>query len=143
MKKFVSLFLVVLLCLAMIPMQAFAAESNSHAEDCTRAEQSKGCTHPQIIIYETNPDGYVSVGSSGHKLRYKHSGICTLCGQPAFKYTYGPLEAHAAPSVYAAECDGTWQTHHCRCPICKGNETIRRVRCPVGPHTGLCPALPV
>lgn len=35
MKKFVSLFLVVMLCLLTVPMQAFALESNLHAEEHT------------------------------------------------------------------------------------------------------------
>ena len=49
MKKLVSLFLVAMLCLAMIPMQAFAAESEEHAEDCTRVEQSKGGSSPHFV----------------------------------------------------------------------------------------------
>ena len=101
MKKFVSLFLVVVLCLLTVPMQAFALESDLHAEEHTQAEQTRGCSHPEIIVYETNPDGYVSVGSNGHKMQYKHSGICTSCNQTASMYTYGALEAHATPSIYA------------------------------------------
>lgn len=72
MKKFVSLFLVVVLCLLTVPMQAFALESDLHAEEHTQAEQTRECSHPEIIVYETNPDGYVSVGSNGHKMQYKH-----------------------------------------------------------------------
>ena len=143
MKKFVSLFLVVVLCLLTVPMQAFALESDLHAEEHTQAEQTRGCSHPEIIVYETNPDGYVSVGSNGHKMQYKHSGICTSCNQTASMYTYGALEAHATPSIYAAECNGTWQPHHYYCRPCGGNETIRQIRCPAGPHTGGCTVLPV
>ena len=72
MKKFVSLFLVVVLCLLTVPMQAFALESDLHAEEHIQAEQTRGCSHQEIIVYETNPDGYVSVGSNGHKMQYKH-----------------------------------------------------------------------
>ena len=89
MKKFVSLFLVVVLCLLTVPMQAFALESDLHAEEHTQAEQTRGCSHPEIIVYETNPDGYVSVGSNGHKMQYKHSGICTSCNQTASMYSVG------------------------------------------------------
>lgn len=35
MKKFVSLFLVVTLCLLTVPMQAFALERNLHTEEHT------------------------------------------------------------------------------------------------------------
>ena len=143
MKKIVSLFLVVMLCLTMIPVQTFAAEGDLHAEECVHVEQSKGCNHPTMIITQTEPAGYVSVGNNGHKQRFKNSGICAVCYQPVVGYTYGPLESHAESSIYAAECDGTWQTHYCHCPTCGGNDTIRRVRCPAGPHTGLCPVLPV
>lgn len=69
--------------------------------------------------------------------------INTSCNQTASMYTYGPLEAHATPSIYAAECNGTWQTHHYYCRPCGGNETIRQMRCPAGPHTGGCTVLPV
>ena len=72
MKKFVSLFLVVVLCLLTVPMQAFALESDLHAVEHIQAEQTRGCSHQEIIVYETNPDGYVSVGSNGHKMQYKH-----------------------------------------------------------------------
>ena len=40
MKKFVSLFLVVVLCLLTVPMQAFALESDLHAEEHTQEEDA-------------------------------------------------------------------------------------------------------
>ena len=156
MKKFVSLFLVVALCITVFPLQTFATEDCVHPEKCSHTDHVKEDAHTEraLVCTCSNPvldgstivttnDGYVSHNSNYHKMRYKHTGLCLICGKTATVYTYGPLVAHATSIIYAAECDGTWQTHYCHCPTCGGNDTIRRVRCPAGPHTGLCPVLPV
>lgn len=142
MKKFVSLFLVAVLCIAVLPLQAFAAEDHVHSEECSHVEHSKGCSHPVIIVEQTDPDGYMIVGNDGHKQRYKNSGTCAICHKPAVKYTYGALQAHNW-SIYAASCDGTMQTLQYHCRTCGGGHKSDPKPCPAGPHTGGCPVLPV
>lgn len=139
MKKIVSIFLVVMLCLLLVPMQTSASESVEHVEE------AKGHTHVYPLENTKHRAEYRTYqnSSSQHQTRTRYSIKCLYCSEEFVWYTSWELENHAPSSIYAAECDGTWQTHHYHCRLCGGNETINRVKCPAGPHTGLCPVLPV
>ncbi|MBR4436048.1 MAG: hypothetical protein IKZ82_05760 [Clostridia bacterium] len=138
MKKFVSLLLVAVLCIAVLPLQAFAAVSDEHVDE------PKGHTHvirPQDIV--TKPlNTYVHHDDTNHKMVYVNSVKCKECGALLTWNSYGAPVLHDRISVYSASCDGTWQKHYGTCLTCNGYG-YKRVKCPAGPHTGACPYLPV
>lgn len=156
MKKIVSLFLVAVLCIAVLPMQAFAAEGHVHSEECAHSDHGKEDAHTEraLVCTCSNPvvdlstivtieDRYISHDNSYHRMRYKNEAPCLICGKTVTEYTYGPLVSHDSWGVYAASCNGNIQTLHYRCRTCDGGLKIMRKKCPGGPHSGGCNYLPV
>ncbi|MBR4436050.1 MAG: hypothetical protein IKZ82_05750 [Clostridia bacterium] len=154
MKKFVSLFLIAVLCIAVLPLQAFAAEDHVHSEECSRTDHVKEDVYAERVLVCTcsNPvldgstivtieDRYISHNNSYHKMRYKNVGLCLICSKTATVYTYGPLMSHNW-SVYDGSCNGTMQTLQYSCRLCNGHKTVQK-NCPGGPHIGGCNYLPV
>lgn len=156
MKKFVSLFLVAVFCIAMLPLQAFAAGDHVHSEECSRtdhvkedayAERALVCTCAYgptleantIITYDV---GYKSHDNDFHKKWYILEGTCSICHKVGHIETYGPLKSHNWV-VYDASCNGTMQTLQYHCRTCGGGHKSDPKPCPAGPHTGGCPVLPI
>lgn len=121
-KRMVALFLCCAVCVTMFHITA-----------------SAGCTvhnWEKVSILQR----YEKVSSSVCRGYYKDRYTCKTCGRVEWSAEYHRDGPHGYGN-YSATCNGTLQTIVQRCPYCQDWRTISR-KCPAGPHTGNCPALP-
>ena len=136
MKKYLSLFLIVVMLLAIGTPYGAVAEEESKNEGSRDHEHTYSSVN-QVV------DGWIYHTCSVHVQRIKNTGTCTTCGQTNTWYTKGNLsiqESHNK-TLYSSSCDGVMITKIYDCTECGRYQC--KSHCPAGPHTGLCPYLPV
>lgn len=140
MKKLVSLFLVAMLCLAMIPMQAFAAESEEHVDDL------KGCSHSGGYYYQTQVT-YEAYSETQHYrivVRKQYCSDCdkllsaTVTSSSLEKHTFDYPNWHYISSCHIGHYSSHYYTYGRTCLICNGSYT-RRENAACTPHACIDP----
>lgn len=106
--KFMSACLVFVLLLSVLPMAAFAAETNEPEHiDCCAEESSPWvvCNHTYYIVHTGYY--YTSNGASGHVAKYANLLSCSDCGYQTLEILYTYTEAHNMVSGMCIKCGYT------------------------------------
>ena len=144
MKKFVSLFLVAVLCIAVLPMQAFAEEGHVHSEECSHVEHSKRCPHSNGYYYQTQ----VTYGEYDGTYHYRiviRNKYCSDCHQLlSTTVTSASLETHSfsnwhyISSSHIGNYSNHYYTYGSTCLICNASST-KHVSAPCRPNNCIDP----
>lgn len=135
MKKFVSIFIVIAICLAMIPLQVFAEECHEH---------SKGCSH-NSGYYTKDQVTYVDYNSNYHRRYVTRLTYCKKCnallGARVLSQTYGSHSfgvGYYVNSTHIGDYSGHYYTYRHKCQICNGTYTYF-VKAACTPHVCIDP----
>lgn len=106
--KLLSACLVLVLLLSVLPMAAFAADTNEHEHiDCCAEESSAWvvCDHMYYVVHTGYY--YTSNGASGHTAKYANLLTCSKCGYQKLEIldTFG--ESHTMVSGMCTKCGYT------------------------------------
>ena len=131
MKKFVSLFLIAVLCIAMLPLQAFAAEDPVHSEECSHVEHSKGCSHSNGYYYQTQVTYGEYDGTYHYRIviRNKYCSKChqllsaTVTSASLEKHTFDYPNWHYISSSHVGHYSTHYYTYGRACLICNASYT--------------------
>lgn len=112
------------------------------AEAGNTSEVLSSCVHSWSTPTTVYVDGAgINITATTCCRRTVTTKTCTKCGETQVTYGYSSAMPHLFV-CFSATCNGTMQTHNCRCKYCT-KTIVRKVPCPGGPHTGLCAYLPV